>query len=219
MAVSKRDQNRTLQRAKILEAARQLFAAQGFDDVTVADIARSAGVARATVFNYFPSKHALIDAITEEVLDVYCGMLDNAYADTQSPTPMLLRALFDVMGAGIEQVQQFYKSVFREIAKLQVGLDEGGNAAHTRELSVARLVRLMERGQARGDIRSGPTPEDLAYAFDSLVHGTIVNWLYDDPSKSLRARMGRAIEIFLGGVATDAEIGRGQPLPELRGDG
>ena len=104
MAVSKRDRNRIEQRTRILDAARGLFAGQGFDEVTVADIARHAGVARATVFNYFGSKRALIDAITEEVLAYYSGLLDRALADEQSPTPMLLRAVFDNMGQGIEQL-------------------------------------------------------------------------------------------------------------------
>jgi AcrR family transcriptional regulator len=192
MALGKRDRNRIEQRTRILAAARRLFAAQGFDDVTVADVARSAGVARATVFNYFPSKHALVDAITEEVLDYYGRMLERALADDESPTPALLRGLCDVMGRGIEQVHQFYRGVFREIAKLQVGLDEGGPAADARELAVAHLARLMARGQASGEIAPEHRPEDLAYAFDSLVHGTIVNWLYDDPTKSLRERMGMA---------------------------
>ncbi len=213
--VSKRDQNRIEQRARILDAARSLFASQGFDDVTVADIARHAGVARATVFNYFASKHTLIDAITEEVLAYYAEMLDRAQADERSSTAALLRALFDHMGEGIEQLHGFYKGVFREIAKMQVGLDEGGASAKARELTVGRLAVLISRGQTRGEISAEHTAEDLAYAFDSLTHGTIVHWLYGDPSKSLRDRMGRAVEIYLGSVATGPGAVREEPLPDL----
>ena len=219
MAVSRRDQKRIEQRDRILDAARSLFAAQGFDEVTVADVARVAGVARATVFNYFASKHALIDAITEEVLNYYGQMIEMALADHESATPMLLRGIFDIMGEGIEQLHQFYRSVFREMAKMQVGLDEGGSAAHARELAVTKLASLMARGQTRGEISSDHAPEDLASAFDSLAHGTIVSWLYDDPSKSLRDRMGCAVAIFLGGVATDAAAGRRGPLPDLHPSG
>ncbi len=212
--MGKRDQNRIEQRERILDSARTLFATVGFDQATVADVARAAGVARATVFNYFPSKHALIDAITEEVLSYYGRMLERALEDEHSATPTLLRALFDHMGLGIEQVQQFYRGVFREIAKMQVGLDEGGAASRERELCVGRLSSLMQRGQERGEISRDHTPEDLAYAFDSLSNGTLIHWLYDDPSKSLRDRMGRAIEIFLGGVAlTSTE--RDEVLPDL----
>jgi AcrR family transcriptional regulator len=168
------------------------------------------------VFNYFPSKRALIDSITDDVLGYYSGMLDRAQADETTPTPTLLRAIFDHMGEGIEGIQQFYKGVFREIAKLQVGLDEGEAASHTRELSVGRLAALMERGQERGEISSDHTPKDLAYAFDSLAHGTIVHWLYDDPSRSLRERMRRAVDILLGGVAIGPAAQRSdEPLPDV----
>ena len=167
------------------------------------------------MFNYFGSKRALIDAITEEVLAYYSGMLDRALADEQSPTPMLLRAIFAQMGQGIEQLHQFYKHVFREIAKMQVGLDEGGSSAQERELAVGRLTALISRGQVRGEISTEHAPEDLARAFDSLSHGPIVQWLYDDPSKSLRERMGRAVEIYLGSVATGPGAVRQGPLPDV----
>jgi AcrR family transcriptional regulator len=216
MVVSKRDQNRIEQRQRILESARLLFASQSFDEVTVADIARDAKVARATVFNYFPSKRALIDSITDDVLAYYGGMLDRALADDTTPTPTLLRAIFEHMGEGIEGIQRFYKGVFREIAKLQVGLDEGEAASHTRELSVSRLAALMARGQERSDISPDHSSENLAYAFDSLAHGTIVNWLYTDPDKSLRDRMRRAVDILLGGVAIGpAAVRSDEPLPDV----
>jgi AcrR family transcriptional regulator len=213
--MGKREQNRIEQRARILDSARSLFAAEGFEQVTVSDIARSAGVARATVFNYFPSKHALVDAITEDVLGYYGRMLERALADDETPTSTLLRALFDHMGDGIEHLQQYYRGVFREIAKMQIGLDEGGSTAAERHLCAGRLAAIMRRGQERGELTREHTAEDLAHASDSLSHGTIVQWLYDDASKSLRDRMGRAMEIFLGGAAIGALPRRDEPLPDL----
>jgi AcrR family transcriptional regulator len=47
-------------RETITAAAMELFAARGFDAVTVAEIARAAGVSEKTVFNYFPAKEDLI---------------------------------------------------------------------------------------------------------------------------------------------------------------
>src|SRR5919198_3702495 len=43
----------------IAETAWRLFADRGFDQVTVAEVARAAQVATATVFNYFPTKEDL----------------------------------------------------------------------------------------------------------------------------------------------------------------
>jgi AcrR family transcriptional regulator len=47
-------------RETIAHAAMTLFAAHGFDAVTVADVARAADVSEKTVFNYFPAKEDLV---------------------------------------------------------------------------------------------------------------------------------------------------------------
>jgi AcrR family transcriptional regulator len=166
----------------------------------MAEIAEAANVARATVFNYFGSKHALVEAITETVLDFYRAMLDDALADDTTPTPALVRSLFEDMGKGIESQRQFFRSVFREIARIQLGLDEGAVAQQINEEVKARLLQLVERGQARGDLNNALDAEAVAHAFHSLGNGTITGWLYQDVSEPLTARMRGAAEVFLSSV-------------------
>lgn len=185
------------QRARILEAARTLFAERGLDGVTMDDVATEAGVARATVFNHFGAKHALVEGITEGVLAYYQGMLENALASRETPVPVLIRSLFEQMALGIEEDRRFYRSVFREIAKLRLGLDEGAAGQRAGRAALESLEHLMTRGQARAEITRQLRPGDLASAFDSLVNGTITHWLYDDTSESLHTRMRRIADIFL----------------------
>jgi AcrR family transcriptional regulator len=194
---AKREQNRDDQRERILDAARSLFASRGFDAVKMAEVAEVAGVARATVFNHFGSKVALVEAITENVFAYWASLLDTALADERSRTPRLIRSLFEQMGRGIEQFQGFHRGVFREIMKIQVGLEEGGTAARTSERARERLEKLIGRGQQRGEISRDFTAAELASAFDSLSIGTINRWLFEDASGSLSDRMLRAAELFL----------------------
>jgi AcrR family transcriptional regulator len=208
-------QGRSDQRARIVDAARRLFAARGVDEVTMAEIAVEASVARATVFNHFGSKHALVEAITEDVIAYYQGMLTNALADTRTPTPVLVHALFDQMGAGIEEDRRFYRGVFREIAKVRLGLDEGGMGQQAGERALALLVELLGRGQQRGELGTAHRAEDLASAFDSLVNGTISHWLYGDASEPLRERMRRAADVFLAGAASGRAPRNSHPAPIL----
>ena len=212
---SLRDRNRIAQRERILEAARSLFASRGFEAVTMGDVAGEAGVVRATVFNHFGSKGALVEAITEGVLDAWAGMLEHALADETTSTPTLVRALFDHMGFGIEQFHGFYRGVFREIMKIQVGLEEGGVAVRANQRALALLERLIARGQQRGDLARRFATADLVSSFMSLANGTITHWLYEAASGSLRERMRSAAEIWLGAVAV-GEI-RDEPLPDLIG--
>jgi AcrR family transcriptional regulator len=202
-------------RTRILEAARMLFSERGSGGVTMAEVAEAARVSRATVFNQFGSKHALVESITESVFVGFEGILDNALADRESPTPVLVRALFEIMGRGIENDQRFYRAAFREVSRVSLGLEEGGCAEQARRRAVERLVHLLTRGQARGELHTGTDAEDLAIAFDSLVFGTITHWLYDDASKPLPERMLRAAEIFLGPVATEPQAEYHGPAPNL----
>jgi AcrR family transcriptional regulator len=213
---SRRDRKRRAQRERILEAARALFASRGFEAVTMTEIAAQAGVVRATVFNQFGSKGALVDAITESVLDAFCTLLDNALADERTSTSGLVRALFEHMGAGIEQLHAFYRGVFREIMKIQVGLEEGGLAARANERALARLERLLARGQQRGDLSAAFAVDDLVGAFMSLANGTITRWLYEPDAVSLRERMRSAAEIWLGAVGKSGRAD--EPLPDLFGE-
>ncbi len=55
-------------RERIIEAARELFGQGGFYSVTLDDVAKTAGVARATVYYQFESKAGLLDAVVASII-------------------------------------------------------------------------------------------------------------------------------------------------------
>src|SRR5215468_6454709 len=57
-----RERKKHQTRQLIFQTAARLFAARGFDAVTVAEVARTADVSEMTVFNYFPTKEDLFFA-------------------------------------------------------------------------------------------------------------------------------------------------------------
>jgi AcrR family transcriptional regulator len=63
----RRSRNRLATRESISDAATRLFAAHGFDHVTVDEIAEAANVGRMTVFNHFPRKEDMFFDRDEEI--------------------------------------------------------------------------------------------------------------------------------------------------------
>src|ERR1700761_435768 len=53
-------------RRQILDGARRVFLADGFDGASMNDIAKVAGVSKGTLYVYFPSKEALFAALIRE---------------------------------------------------------------------------------------------------------------------------------------------------------
>jgi AcrR family transcriptional regulator len=64
-------------RRQIIEGARNVFLAQGFDAASMNDIARAAGVSKGTLYVYFNNKEELFEAIVEEECDAQAeGIFD-----------------------------------------------------------------------------------------------------------------------------------------------
>lgn len=73
------ERKRRLVRQRIIEAADQLFAANGFENVSVTDIAAQADVGRTTFFRYFGDKAEVVFAREQEILD---AITDHATRDS-----------------------------------------------------------------------------------------------------------------------------------------
>jgi AcrR family transcriptional regulator len=85
-----REQHKRRTRKAISAAAMSLFLEHGYDAVTVADVARRAGVSVSTVFNYFDTKEDLFFDEVGPLLDLLVGAVRRCESGTS-----ILRALQD----------------------------------------------------------------------------------------------------------------------------
>jgi AcrR family transcriptional regulator len=72
-------------RQLILDTAERLFAARGVEGIAVRDLAREMGITASSLYNHFPSKQALYDAVIEQGLGPIVGLVAAAWHDGLRP--------------------------------------------------------------------------------------------------------------------------------------
>ena len=75
-AVGVRQQQKEATRARVLDAARELFDTQGYQGTTIREIARHAGVSVGSVFTCYASKGEILSAVMDERLEGLYAELD-----------------------------------------------------------------------------------------------------------------------------------------------
>ena len=184
----KKEQTRQL----IADTAWRLFADRGFDNVTVAEIARAAQVAEATVFNYFRSKEDLFYSRFE----AFSARLAEAVRDRDIGEPALVafrRALLEEGGllgqaeAGDEEALTRLRTVNRVIAESPALLAREQQAMTRSARDLAALL-AAETAAAPDDLR----PQVVANALLGLQRAMI---------DYVRGRVSSGDD--LGGLAAD----------------
>lgn len=69
---------------KILDKALELFAAQGYESVSVGEIAQAVGIKAPSLYNHYPSKQAIFDAIVDATAKQYEADTDKADIHVQN---------------------------------------------------------------------------------------------------------------------------------------
>jgi AcrR family transcriptional regulator len=137
-------------RRVLLDTAATVLAEQGLD-VSVAYIARQAGIGKATAFRRFPTKESLIVAVVEDRLSELVALEGELVA-----APDAGAALRDFIAAGAALVAEN-----RGVCEVMYG--SLGNAevfaAYGRIVEIMR--RLLDRAQRAGAVRDDITAEDL----------------------------------------------------------
>ncbi|MEV1246212.1 TetR/AcrR family transcriptional regulator [Nonomuraea sp. NPDC050022] len=157
-------------RARVLEVACELFAERG-DEVQMAEVAKAAGVGIGTVYRHFPTRQALIEAVTEQR---FAEIL--AYARTEClPNPDTRQALTCFL-TRIGQVHDEGRGVSSAIEAALGSTEPRGQVG---EDLLALGEALLERGRADGTLRADAKLGDLymiAGAVSAISRNAVGDW-------------------------------------------
>jgi AcrR family transcriptional regulator len=194
-------------RARILEAAMDLFRSQGFEETTMREIATGAGVATGAAYYYFDSKDAI-------VLTFY----DQAQLDMEPQLEAALAVAKDLkgrVGALLEVKFQYFEPNRRLLGTLAAHADPEHRLSpfsdQTREMR-ERDMKFFERALEGSRIKvRGELGQHLPRILWMYQMGVILFWIYDRSPAQQRTRL--LVEKSLGIVVRLIKLSE---LPLLR---
>jgi AcrR family transcriptional regulator len=145
----------------VLTGAREVFLAQGFEGASVDDIARAAGVSKATLYSYFPDKRLMF----LEVAKAECCRQVLGAEDRIGPNVCLKDALTIAAVTLVEFFTSgFYQRIFRVIVAESERFPELGRQFYETGplMGRNRMVEYLNEAEARGEVEI----EDKALAAD-----------------------------------------------------
>ena len=183
-------------RERVLDAARRRFAREGFEATTTRDIAREAGIAAGTLFNYFPNKDAIALALIADAL----AAGRNDFEQRQRATS-LAEDLFAHVASGLRRLKPF-RRFLRPVLEtafspaLAPGTDPGAALRADHLETVGGL--LVEH-----DCEAAPLGLQLYW---TLYTGLLVFWAHDRSAKQEEtlALMDESMEMFVGWLRAQA---------------
>ena len=197
-------------RQAILDAALDLFAEKGFFGTSLRDVASAVGVRESALYNYFPGKKALFEAILsaqeDSKLERLAPLADGPIDDGRA---VLLRLASSTLGAYVLPREQ---KLFRILMSDGIRLAKSGQLnlyermGHSRERLHDILRRLIRDGWLR---RADPVQLSIAFISPLVTWRQLHAIDADLPMiKNPRAFARQHVDQFLLGAAASGSAGR-----------
>jgi AcrR family transcriptional regulator len=193
-----------LRRSAILEQAGRIFAAKGFHNTTVAEIASTSGFAVGTLYQFFESKEQLYTVVLTEKLGTMYDEIQKA-VDGETDLLRKIDTLVATQFGFVEHNAEFC-SIF--VRGDHLSLSEGSVELRKRMLKDYALYVSFVEGVMRDGIQSGilkqMDPRMMAAALTGIINSYASKWLAVAEGTSLTDNVRFVVDIFLQGVKKNA---------------
>ena len=159
-------------RARIVRAAARVWAKEGFDDATVDDICKAAGVARSTFYFHFQSTGQLLGELTWATAGGTAADIDAV---------LTAGDIDQQLAAFINGLSRRMSSVPKELAALVLrraisGVESLGDFPDDRVDFGLILARILERGRTAGRIRQDVDVRELGAILGGMTMEALLRW-------------------------------------------
>src|SRR5258706_12108047 len=187
----------TTKRERILRAAIEVFARNGYFNAKVSEIAKAAGVADGTIYLYFDGKEDLLVTIFREHTRNYLQSLEREMATINRAEERLrvaIRHHLETLGrdralAIVAQVELRHSVKFMSLLSQQELADY-----------LNMLRKLVEHGQADGTFRRTLHPQLVAKSVFGILDEMVTSWILSEKDYNLGDQADQIADLILTGL-------------------
>ena len=201
-------------RRRIIEAARSLFAADGYGNVSTADLAKAAGVSEPALYRYFNSKRdlfvACLGSAGERLVEVWQRMA----AEVDDPLEILRSVALGYYDHARSR-SDFMRLQFRALAESENPEVQEALRSNFRFL-IRFLTDALEEGKRRGLVSEAVDSQTVAWQFLSLGLAMDVMYLLGFGRGVDRQRVERWSDFFIRSLRPEPEVDLEKALQMVR---
>jgi len=184
-------------RERILRAAIDVFAQNGYFSARVSEIAKAAGVADGTIYLYFDGKEDLLISVFREHTRSYLKSLERDLANVNRAEDRMriaIRHHLEALGrdrslAIVWQVELRHSLKFMTLLSHQEVADY---------LNILR--KIIEAGQSEGAFRRTLHPQLVAKSVFGILDEMVTSWVLSEKEYSLADQAGQVADLVLNGL-------------------
>jgi len=196
---------KSVRRAEILAAAREVFLAQPYEQASIAQIAARAGCVVGTIYGYFGSKRELFDAVLAAFYDALIADIEPRFALIEGTADRLRFLVARHLQITVDDAS-WLKLLDREA---HGGEAYFGSKLHQLNRRYAQfLSRTLADGMTRGELRADLDPQmarDFLFGgVEHWVRGTVGRGRRTDPAAVARAMVAMLLAGWAAAPAAKA---------------
>jgi AcrR family transcriptional regulator len=168
-------------RQALLDAAREVFARDGFADARITDIADAAGAAHGSFYRYFDSKEEIFVALLRDLIDELRPVWSESADELTDPYERLLRA--NRVYLETYRANQPIMIVWEQVATLNEHVEQLRRESNDK--FAERIERAIVRWQSDGTADPAIEPKTAASALTGMLSNFAYRWSVREPDFDL----------------------------------
>ncbi|MBU4533352.1 MAG: TetR/AcrR family transcriptional regulator [Eubacteriales bacterium] len=189
---------------RVLTSFRELSMDKGLKAVTMDELAAHAGVSKRTLYRYFPSKQALVEALVDDLLTGFGREIETMLEGPLSPIEKI-RFIISIIAERvlvlrpviIADIQRYYPTAWDRIDRFRMQ-------------RIHYMGELIAEGQKRGEFRP-IDPRIVVNAIVAAVRATATPDFVISHGLTMSATIDQLFSLILYGIASDRSSGPAEP--------